>query len=124
VSNLPDQFKGKRILVVEDEYFIADDTRRRLESLGASVIGPAASVARAIALIRWHKVDAAILDIKLNGETSYPVAEELERLAIPFVFASAYDRILPQKFQGYLLCSTLDELSLIGEALFGRSKPD
>ncbi|MBB3564568.1 DNA-binding response OmpR family regulator [Rhizobium sp. BK512] len=55
---------GKRVLIVEDDYFIADETRRALESAGAIVIGPASSVESALALIDSTTPDGAILDIR------------------------------------------------------------
>ncbi len=86
---------GKRILVVEDQYLLAADLKRSLEKFGATVIGPAATVERALALIRdaVPPLDAAILDINLEfGGTAYPVAEVLRAQNVPFVFATGYDR--------------------------------
>ena len=67
------EFDGKRILVVEDEYLIADDLRTQLTAHGATVVGPVASVNEALALIESRAIDAAILDINLDAETTFPV---------------------------------------------------
>ena len=117
--------QGKRILVVEDEYFLADETRRKLEVLAAEVIGPVASVEDAIALIEAEIVDGAILDVYLGDEFVFPVADKLEALDIPFVFATGYDQsVLPDGFPGFLLCEKPTELSNIARALFGDRNCD
>ncbi|AHG45201.1 transcriptional regulator [Rhizobium leguminosarum bv. trifolii CB782] len=113
-------FAGKRVLIVEDEYFLADETRRKLEKAGATVVGPVAGVTAALELVENEKIDAAILDVHLEGEFVFPVAEELERRNIPFVFATAFDpAIIPVKFTGFSLCEKPTELGKIAEALFG-----
>ena len=87
-----DDLKGRRILVVEDEYLVAADLARSLQRHGAEVVGPAPNVQRAMALIeRGGRIDGAVLDISLGGEMVYPVADALERANVPFVFATGYD---------------------------------
>ncbi|WP_431323316.1 response regulator [Rhizobium sp. YTU87027] len=116
-------FAGKRILIVEDEYFVADETRKALLAAGAQVIGPAPTVDIGMSMIDREIVDAAILDIRLEGETVFPIAERLQGLAVPFVFATAYvDADIPEKFGGYLLCEKPTALAEIATALFA-SKP-
>ena len=82
---------GRRILVVEDEYFIADDIARALTKLGAEVVGPAPDLERADALLSGNPVDWAVLDINLQGEMVYPVAKALRERGVPFIFATGYD---------------------------------
>jgi DNA-binding response OmpR family regulator len=78
--------------VVEDEYMMAQDLREALESQGAEVMGPVASVADALELLRDRPAPyAAILDINLQGEMVYPVADELRAMGIPFLFATGYE---------------------------------
>ncbi len=90
---------GKRILVVEDEYFIADDLRRALARAGAEVAGPVSSVEAALALVGEGGFDAAILDINLGGEMSFPIADALERSGTPFLLATGYDEwVIPTRF--------------------------
>ncbi len=113
-------FSGKRILVVEDEYFLADETRRRLEDLGATVVGPAANIRSALELIAVEQVDAAVLDVHLGDDLVFDVADELERREINFVFATGYDpSFIPQKYEGFALCEKPAELEKIAVALFG-----
>lgn len=86
--------EGKRILIVEDEYFIADDIGRELEREGACIIGPVASVESACGLLASGvRVDAAILDINVRGELVYPVARHLRLSGTPFMFATGYGAI-------------------------------
>lgn len=79
---------GKRILVVEDEPLIAMMVEDMLAELGA-VIGPAGSLAEAL-LLAEEQIDAALLDVNLEGERVYPVAERLTVRGVPFVIATGY----------------------------------
>jgi CheY-like chemotaxis protein len=90
-----EQLKGRRLLVVEDEYLVAADLAASLESLGAEVIGPAASVEEALSFVEKDgvRLDGAVLDINLRNERVYPVADVLTARGIPFVFTSGYDAI-------------------------------
>ena len=81
---------GRRILVVEDEALVAMLVEDALLDAGALVIGPAATVAEALALLKHETPDAAVLDLNLAGETSTPVADALALLGIPFVVATGY----------------------------------
>lgn len=84
---------GRRILVVEDEYFLADDMAEALRALGAAVVGPVSEVEQALRLISEDRdISGAVLDINLHGELIYPMARELRRREIPFVFATGYDK--------------------------------
>jgi CheY-like chemotaxis protein len=82
----------RRVLVVEDEYFIADDMARALSSLGGEVVGPVPTLDKALALVAAERVDAAVLDINLKGQTVFPVADALRERGVPFVFATGYDQ--------------------------------
>lgn len=83
---------NRRILIVEDEYLLAQDLQLELEHAGAVVVGPEASVAAALARIDEEAhIDAAILDVNLGGEWAFGVAETLRARQIPFVFASGYE---------------------------------
>ena len=94
--------RGRRVLVVEDEYLIAEDLREQLLSCGAEVLGPVACVAEALALLKDGTApDLAILDIGLGREKVYPVADALRVRDIPFVFATGYDAsAIPEGYAG------------------------
>ena len=82
---------GRRILVVEDEYLIADDLAALLRQAGAEVIGPAASLPKAMRLVSdTQQFDAAVLDINLSGVNVFPLADELRARGIPMLFMTGY----------------------------------
>ncbi len=81
---------SKRILVVEDEPIIAMALEEMLETLGCSIAGSAHSLETAFAMAETVTADAAILDLNLNGSTSFEVAAELSRRGIPYLFATGY----------------------------------
>ena len=76
--------KNSRVLVVEDEWLIADEVCHQLLKAGYRVVGPAPSVQEALSFIDEDEVDAALLDYRLNDEDSYEIAEELAAHDIPF----------------------------------------
>lgn len=93
----------RRVLVVEDDYLMAQDIWHELDGLGLEVIGPVPSVEGALALLASGATlpDAAILDVNLGGAMVFPVAEVLRDRGVPFVFATGYDPwSLPQAYAG------------------------
>lgn len=83
---------GVRILVVEDETIVAWALADNLAEIGCTVVGPAASVRQALAIVATETVDAAILDVNLDGENSYPIADVLLARGVPFVLSTGYSR--------------------------------
>jgi len=81
---------GKRVLVVEDEALIAAMIVEWLEELGCRTLGPAARLADGFALARSAELDAAVLDVNVNAEPVYPLADYLRGRGIPIVFATGY----------------------------------
>ena len=82
---------GLRLLVVEDEALIAILIEDVLLDLGCVVVGPAGSVAQALALLDRETVDGAVLDVNLGAdERSYAIAEALGARGIPFIFVTGY----------------------------------
>lgn len=98
--------RGRRILVVEDEYMLADELRTELSDAGAQVLGPVGSLGDAIALIEAEPhIDGAVLDVNLHGEQAYPAADLLVGRGIPFVFATGYDAAaMPDRFAHVVRC--------------------
>lgn len=89
----PGPLTGRRVLVIEDEYFLADDIVRALTSLGARIIGPYGDLDEATDIVdRDVAIDAAIVDINLKNEMAFPLARVLRSRKVPFVFTSGYDR--------------------------------
>ena len=79
-----------RILVVEDEVFIAWEIEQRLQRLGCEVVGPVGHLERALELARTTALDGALLDVNIKGGVVYPVAEELLARKVPVVFSTGY----------------------------------
>jgi CheY-like chemotaxis protein len=82
--------QGLRILVVEDEMMVAMLIEDFLEAFGCTVVGPVADIAAALRLTATEAIDGAMLDLNLAGHTVYPVADELARRGIPFIFVTGY----------------------------------
>jgi DNA-binding response OmpR family regulator len=84
--------KDRRILIVEDEYFIAEDIAHALRQGGARVVGPTGDPDEAMRLLSGERIDVAVLDVNLHGEMVYPIAAELRSRGVPFMFATGYDQ--------------------------------
>ena len=95
-----------RILVVEDEYMLADDLTNELVDAQAIVIGPVATVGAALELLAAEQqLDGAILDVNLCGEMVFPVADQLLDRRVPFLFSTGYDgSIIPPRFAHVVRC--------------------
>ena len=91
---------GKRILIVEDEYFIAIELARDLKASGAEVAGPVPTLGEGLTLaLAPNHLDAAVLDINLRGELVFALADALIARGIPFLFATGYDQSdIPPRF--------------------------
>lgn len=98
---------GCRILIVEDDYLLAQTIVDTVEGAGAKAVGPFARMIEALeGMTVLGAVDGAILDIGLGDETSYPLAEALQTTGIPFIFLTGTERLkLPARFErtGHLL---------------------
>jgi len=84
--------EGRRILVVEDEPFIALTLEDMLTELGCVVAGTASQVNEALVLIGKGSIDGAVLDVNLGSQKIDPVADALAAKATPFVFTTGYGR--------------------------------
>ena len=108
IASEADTNRSIRTLVVEDSFLLGLQMKTDLEQLGMSVIGPVPSVRAAIDAIDQQTVDAAILDINLGTENSFPIAHALQKRGIPFIFITGYDDLI------------LDDKMLEGHALFRK----
>lgn len=95
----PPPSRPAQVLLVEDSMVTALDTAEAIQEWGYEVLGPCGDVEEALALIARQTPAAAVLDINLGDENSFPVADELRRRGTPFVFLTAYDApsVLPQR---------------------------
>jgi light-regulated signal transduction histidine kinase (bacteriophytochrome) len=90
---VPPEFRpldNLRVLLVEDQSLIAMDTEELLRSLGANDAAVAPTVVKALQLIAEEEPACAVLDLNLGSSTSEDVARELQRLRVPYVFATGY----------------------------------
>lgn len=118
------KLRGRRVLLVEDDFFLADGLEHELREAGAIVVGPAGSVEEALQLIASEPlIEAGILDINLHGEPSFPVADSLIERNVPFVFTTGYDTsVIPRRFSHVVRCEKPVALKRIARAV-GRAIP-
>lgn len=90
-TTIPKFLQGLRILVLEDELLTALDLARMIEDCGGEVVGPVGRLEQAQELARREHIDAAVLDVQLNGETCLPLAEELLSRDLPVVLTTGYE---------------------------------
>ncbi len=82
---------GRRVLIVEDEYFLADDLRQTLAELGAKVLGPVATLGEGLEIIESaDQIDSAVLDVQLRGKDVFALSAILKSRKIPFVFTTGF----------------------------------
>jgi two-component SAPR family response regulator len=89
--NYEHPLRGRKILIVEDQYLIAQEMSRLVSKLGGEVVGPAPNVERTRILLDQSLVDFALLDVNLDGEQAHGLADELCRRGVPFIFATGYE---------------------------------
>ncbi|AMB45104.1 MULTISPECIES: response regulator [Methylobacteriaceae] len=116
-------FNGRHVLVVEDEYFIAEDIRRAFEERGAQVVGPVGNLDDALAMIETcPRIDGAVLDINLREVMVFPVADALRARGVPFVFATGYEEnAIPTRLRDALHCEKPIDPVRLAKALFGQA---
>ncbi len=81
---------GVRILVVEDNYVLADATRSLLTRCDGTVTAIASTVTQAFAALDASGADVAVLDVNLNGTSIVTLAERLRAAGIPFLFMTGF----------------------------------
>lgn len=111
--------EGIRVLLVEDAGLVAMEAQMVLEEVGMKVLGPANRISQALSLAEAGPIDIAFLDIDLNGEHVWPVAEVLARRGVPFAFATGFESstIMPKPFSGNpMLAKPYSEHELLGMA--------
>lgn len=88
---------GRSVLVLEDDYYLAEDAKATLESAGATVLGPFRAVDSALDAARNGNADCAVVDINLGGGPNFAPAESLLRMGVPVVFITGYDdSVIPE----------------------------
>jgi CheY-like chemotaxis protein len=105
---MPDKKTGQyrpKVLIVEDEYFVADDLARGLADLGAHIVGFAPSLSRAVEIAdRISHVDVAVLDVRLSDGQVFSLVDRLQQKGTCVVFYTASSRCdLPQAYRQHPL---------------------
>jgi two-component SAPR family response regulator len=102
-----DALQGVRVLVVEDDFLLAETLTETLAEAGAVVLGPIGWLDQARAFVRQHGADlsGAVLDVNLHGQAVYPIADLLVERDIRFVFLTGYDQgALDPAYRGFPRC--------------------
>lgn len=95
----PPSLAGRRVLLLEDDYYLAMDACAALEDAGATVIGPLADQPSAAALARSEAIDCAVLDINDGDGPCFVAARAMRDNGVPIVFMTGYDRaVIPNEF--------------------------
>ncbi len=98
MSQLSD-LTGQRVLVLEDDYYLATDAAAAVQAAGGIVVGPFASEQMALQQIASAQPNAALLDINLGAGPTFDAARALQRRGVPFLFMTGYDQdIIPEEF--------------------------
>lgn len=83
---------GLRVLVVEDEFTVLLMVEHMLVELGCTLAGSASRLREATRMARELELDAAVLDVNINGQSISPVVGTLVDRGIPVVFSTGYGR--------------------------------
>jgi len=117
----------RRILIVEDEPFIALTLEDMLSELGFAVAGCVADVPAALALIDREEIDGALLDVNLGTQKIDPVADLLAQRDCPFVFTTGYGRTgIPEAYADRAVLQKpfgMDDLATILRDQLGPAGP-
>ena len=95
---------GYRLLVVEDDYFVAHDLCATLRECGATVLGPAPSISSARSLVNALRPDCVLLDINLDGELAFDLAKELQAHGVRTLFTTGYDASFVPQHLRHTVC--------------------
>jgi CheY-like chemotaxis protein len=87
----PVSLEGLSVLIVEDNFLLAEVTKGLLEDSGCRVVGPVGRLECGLKLAQDEQLDGALLDINLHGEFSFAIAEVLRKRGVPFMFVSGYE---------------------------------
>ena len=95
------EFNGIKVLIVEDEGFVALLIEDMLQDLGCEIVASVAGLKEACGIAETAQIDLAVLDVNLGGERSFPVAHILQERRVPFMFSTGYGTSgLPVEFSG------------------------
>lgn len=101
MTSTPQELRGLRVLIVEDNFLVAEAVRELFEDAGCVIVGPVPRLDEALRYAESTALDGAILDINLAGEFCFPAASVLRRRNVPFVFLTGYGEanLIPPEFR-------------------------
>lgn len=100
MSDISSRAIKPRVLVIEDELLIGDLLEGMISDLGYEVAAIVPSVAEALSAVAREAFDFAIVDVRLHGEISLPVADALMAKGVPFVFVTGLGESgLPESYR-------------------------
>jgi DNA-binding response OmpR family regulator len=109
---------AKKILIVEDGYLLAEAIADSVRSCGMEPVGPVGRLEQACRMARERALDGALLDVRLNGDVSFPVASILRMRGIPFIFLTGYEnQQIPLDFRGAPVLPKPFEIDELKEAI-------
>ena len=117
--------RDRRILVAEDEYYLADELGSSLVSAGAVLLGPVGTLEEALAVIEsGEPIEAAVLAVNLGGKSAFPAAERLMERGVPLVFTTGYDEAsIPPRFRDVVRCEKPFHMASLVRALGEAVEP-
>ena len=119
--------QGRRVLVIEDDYLVAEIVTEMLQDAGAAVLGPFGWRDEALNFISHNSADfdVALLDVNLHGEASYPIADALIERNIHFAFTTGYGAgVLEKPYRSYHRCEKpFRQQALLAALSPGSGKP-
>lgn len=118
-DDAPLDLKSARIFVVEDEALLGMELQSELQALGARVAGPVLRLEAALDEAKHADIDAAILDVDLQGRDVFPVADILEARGVPFLFHTGHGEqsVLQELYPNVPVCSKPISLCVLFDIL-------
>ncbi|WP_156841978.1 chemotaxis protein CheB [Novosphingobium aquimarinum] len=85
-----ERLRGAKVMVLDDEWLVAEQTAQYLTDAGVEIIGPYFSLEEAMERARTDSVDLAVLDYNIDGSPVTPLVEEFQKSDIPVILVSGY----------------------------------
>jgi CheY-like chemotaxis protein len=123
-QSLRARLAGRRVLLVEDEFLIADEISLAFARLGVGIVGPARTLEQALQLLaNSGHLDGAVLDVNMRGKMVFPLADALQQSNVPFIFATGYDpKVIPERYRDVPRCEKPLDMLKVVETLFPNKK--
>jgi len=124
MANLP--LLGTRVLILEDDFWQADDGRAQLIDAGAEIVTMTGSIESAFASLATRNLDIGLLDINLKGLHSFEVARALLGSGVPVLFLTGYEsNVLPADLANVpLITKPINWIVVISQLTRMLGKPD